>query len=378
MGAASGREDAALAERVFSEARRFGFFQAVRLLERVFEERARDDPRRRRSGVGVDESPAVEAVRFRAATTLMFPPRPVAGVSRRPAKEDDAPGVDRQPEMTVAFMGLTGPSGVMPFHYTELVLRRVRAKDRALRDFLDVFNHRSVSLFYRCWEKYRFPIGFERQAPLGREDHFTWCLAALTGRGTEGLKSRVAVHDDLFRAHGGHFARRVPPAVSLEAMLRDYFELPFEVVQFHGDWIQLDLAERSRFATPGRQRGDFMRLGRDLIVGSRVIEAATRFRVRVGPVSYAEFRELMPTGGLLRPICDLVRSYVGREFAFDVQPVLRARQAPPLTLGGFGPDPPRLGWNTWLRHEPVDREFSGVSFSVEGSGRRVVEASPAK
>ena len=42
----------------------------------------------------------------------------------------------------------------MPRHYTELLLQRIREKDFSLRDFLDLFNHRLTSLFYRAWEKY--------------------------------------------------------------------------------------------------------------------------------------------------------------------------------------------------------------------------------
>ena len=34
-------------------------------------------------------------------------------------------------------------------------------KDYALRDFLDIFNHRALSLFYRAWQKYRFPFAYE-------------------------------------------------------------------------------------------------------------------------------------------------------------------------------------------------------------------------
>ena len=49
--------------------------------------------------------------------------------------------------MTVTFMGLTGPKGVLPSHFTRLLLRRLRAKDATLRDFFDLLNHRRVALF---------------------------------------------------------------------------------------------------------------------------------------------------------------------------------------------------------------------------------------
>jgi type VI secretion system protein ImpH len=100
--------------------------------------------------------------------------------------------------MVVSFLGLTGPSGVLPRHYTELMLNRIRAKDFSLRDFFDLFNHRLISLFYRSWEKFRLPLGYERSRsddPGGKPDLTTWALYCLVGLGTEGLRGRSSVDD---------------------------------------------------------------------------------------------------------------------------------------------------------------------------------------
>ncbi len=81
-------------------------------------------------------------------------------------------------------MGLTGPTGVLPYAYTELILERLRSKDNSLASFLDIFNHRMISFFYRAWEKYRFPVTYA----LGEEDLFTHHLLDLVGLGTPGLR----------------------------------------------------------------------------------------------------------------------------------------------------------------------------------------------
>ena len=143
---------------------RFEFFQAVRLLLRFGGDR---------KPVGRFINPRDEAIRFAAEPSLAFPPGNIeeivweAGVAR----------------MNVTFMGLTGPAGVLPRCYSALLLSRLRERDRTLKDFLDLFNHRFISLFYRAWEKHRFGVAYEREGI----DKVSKYLACLIGLGTPEL-----------------------------------------------------------------------------------------------------------------------------------------------------------------------------------------------
>jgi hypothetical protein len=126
--------------------------------------------------------------------------------------------------MVVAFMGLFGPSGALPRFYTELILDRARNRDRTLQDFLDLFNHRLISLFYRGWEKYHFWIGYERAEMAAEQDalssdpsrhrsfvtevrprldRFSQCLLDLPGLGVPS-NLRVPDRNILGRVGGGH------------------------------------------------------------------------------------------------------------------------------------------------------------------------------
>lgn len=363
MGSASGRDRAALIDQLLEEAYRFDFFQAVRVLERWAARAA--DPQRSAPclPVGEDHAPRQEAVRFRAQAGLSFPACSVAQIEGQKhggsAEEPDA----RPWEMLVTFLGLIGPHGVLPEHYTSLVIERVRSKDYALRDFLDVFHHRTVSLFYRAWEKYRFPIGYEKSQTPGREeDLFTRSLYSLVGLGPAALRRRSRYDDEALLYYAGLFAQRPPAAVSLEMIVADYFAVPAAVRQFQGQWLILSPEDRSLLPTPRDLRGQNNQLGGNVVIGERVWDVQSKFRVRLGPLDYAQFRQFVPNGESLPTLGQLVRTYVGPQWDFDVQPVLRAAQVPWCRLGGDGQDPSRLGWNTWVHNRPLKRDAEDAVF----------------
>jgi type VI secretion system protein ImpH len=355
-------KDLPLSETLLREAHRFDFFQAVRVLERMAAEQA--DGGATRHPVGEDFAPRQEAVRFRAHVSQNFAAGEIVEIQSAKPKETDSA---LPPEMIVAFLGLTGPNGVLPRHYTSLLIERTRAKDYALRDLLDLFHHRIISLFYRAWEKYRFPITYERLARderAAKEDLFTDCLYCLLGLGTRRLRGRVGFDDEAFLYYGGFFAHQPRNAVSLECMLADYFEQDVRLLQFHGQWLYLSRDDQSALPNAEMPEGLNCHLGRNVIVGERVWDIEGKFRVRLGPLGIAEFRRFMPDGDALLPISQMIRTYVGGQFDFDVQPVLKAAEVPWCQLGGDGASPARLGWNTWVRCDEFKSDVDNAVFSI--------------
>lgn len=338
MARKSRRAGPTLKKTLFDEGYRFDFFQAVRLLEKLYPER---------QPVGTTADPAKEVVRFHSRASLSFPPSSIYEI----ADNDDSP-VD----MTVAFMGLTGPSGVLPRHYTELLIERLRDKDSALAGFLDIFDHRLISLFYRAWEKYRAYISYEK----GDQDRFTWCLQTLIGLGTPGLQNRLNIEDRQLLLYTGLLARRPHSVSALENFLQDYFEVPIKAEQFEGQWLDLDESSRSSLGTAGLNN----QLGVTTVVGESVWDQQAKFRIQVGPVEFDKFIEFLPQGNAFESLSQLVRLFVGEEFDFDVQLVLKAEEVPRCKLGDAGEDVTRLGWSTWLATEEFDKDTEDVVIGV--------------
>lgn len=327
-------------QKLFAEPFRFQFFQAVRLLERLFPGLL---PVGRVSEEGQVIAPSREVVRFRTSATLRFPPSQVHDLKPGQAGQADfaEEGDELNPrQMEVAFMGLTGPLGVLPNVYTELLIDRIRRKDRALHEFLDLFNHRFISFFYRAWEKYRFPVGYER-AP--GEEPFTTSLFALINIGTRGLRNRMSLPDEGLLCYGGLIAQRPHSVSAIAAIIGDYFGVRADIEQFSGQWLKLDDESKTSM---GRANNS---LGVSAVAGSRVWDCQSKFRMRLGSLSYRQFADFLPVGSAFKPVMDLIRLLAGPEFDFDVQLVLKADEVPASRAATRAQRGSMLGWNSWLK-----------------------------
>ena len=258
--------------------------------------------------------------------------------------------------MTVNFIGLTGPLGVLPHPYTELVRERVSYKDTALWSFFDIFNHRIASLFYRAWEKYRFPIAYERQG----EDAFTEYLFDLIGMGTPGLRGRMAVKDQALLLYAGHIAQKPHSAGAIASILRDYFRVPAEIVQFQGQWFPLEPENVTRLG-----RGELRSSDGPSSRAPRSSSPSRSSGSGWGPSPCPSSSPSFPSDPRGSPSTDLVRYLAGLEFDYDVQLVLRKEEVPPCSLDSKSALPPMLGWTTWVTTETPRRDADEVVLPVD-------------
>lgn len=372
---------------LFAEPYTFDFFQAVLLLERVLPECR---------PVGFEGAPRNEVVRFGVTQSTAFPASSIHDI-HLPSKPFEPP------TMLVNFMGLTGPSGVLPRHYTELLVRLSRqakgSEKDALAAWFDLFNHRLISLFFRAWEKYRFNIPYSRGEYNDRDpDAFTTALLSTAGLGMSPLRNRLVVStweagsestgigttakqvakiDDLSLIYfSGLLSQRPRTAINLQALLAGYFRLPTSVVQFQGQWLTLEDLNQSKL-----QRHANNQLGMNAVVGERVWDLQSKVRIRLGTLTYQQFVELLPDRAGVPErktfflLSHLTRLYLGAELDFDVQLVLQGDQVPEVQLDSSKPVGPRLGWNTWLRSEPFQHDADDAVF--EGDDARWLNEMPA-
>jgi type VI secretion system protein ImpH len=340
------RTDDSLADRLFRDSRSFDFFQAVRILERLGTER---DPQPL-GAVGEDHPADREAVAFRVAPSLSFATSTVAKIENP----------DR-PELTTTFFGLTGPDGILPAHYTALLIARVRQKDPTLGRFLDLFHHRLISLLVRAWKKNRLPIQCETHTA---NDAGIKALTALVGLGTAGQENRSVVPDGAYLHLSGFFARHPRTALGLEGSLSDYFGLPVKVEQLVGQWLYLDAANRAAMPSLGNPEGLHNQLGRDATIGHRLWDVQCKVRLAVGPLDRFDFESLMPQGAARKPFDAMVRQYLGLEYDVDLQLLVRPEEVPWLALDHDEDRRGRLGHNTWLRSQHFGKPVGDAIFAI--------------
>jgi type VI secretion system protein ImpH len=308
-----------LLARLLREPRRFRFDAAVRVLMR---------------SARATEPEA--AMRFRTPPGLVFPPADVLDIRHKGLR----------PEVTVGLMGLTGPSGVLPRYYSELVSQTLRGGSPALHAFLDMLGERFVGFFAWAAIKYRPARTAEIAAAQDGKpaDAISQVLAALTGYGTPHLAPRLASGTDPLLHYAGLFAIRPRSAERLGAMLSDWLGMKVEVIEYAGAWLTLPPDQRTRIGATGL----FCRLNLDASAGMRAWAPEARILLRIGPLRRDAFQSLLPDSTTLHRLASLVRAFVGMELGFAVNPVLLGGEIIPLRLDAAALLPPRLGWNTWL------------------------------
>lgn len=351
-----------LIEEIGKNGQRFRFFQAVRLLALS----ARGEGQ---------ASPIPRGLRFGTPLSLGFPASEILDVVVREEKElavkepsgegasaeDEADKADELAlQMTVGFMGLTGPSGVLPTAYTELLIeRRNFYRDTAAHQFIDLFAHRSVSLFYEAWRKHRFYLAYE----AGERDGFTRNVLDLVGVGLKPLQSRLQREEggipDIFLTYfAGMLSQKPVSASNLAALIRGYFDVDAEVEQFVGQWIAVPLEEQTSL---GKQP---CVLGESAFAGERIWDRQNKICVKLGPLNQDGFMNFLPGQPGAVALTELVQFCIGQTLACDLELTLDKASVPPLRLGGAQDAAPRLGHSAWLQTRGLQTHPSDARFSL--------------
>lgn len=307
----------------------FDFFALMRRVESLRPESPR---------IGKALRPSQESLRLGQEPDLDFAPAALASFGYEGGAA---------PRLGVRFFGLLGSHGPMPLHLTEYVRERLRYRnDPTLARFLDIFHHRLLSLFYSAWAQSQPAVQHDRPG----DDRFGGWVGATFGLGTEGRsQGHLSETARLFQA--GLLGSRSRHPEGLTKILAQFFKVPVRIETYIAHWMVIDATERSHL---GHARNRPERnasapsapnvLGRSVTAGHKLRDRQFKFRVALGPLTLAQYRNFLPGGTAWLQLCDWVRQYTGLDLLWDVQLCLARAEVPEPRLGRRVP----LGVAAWL------------------------------
>ncbi|KUP94258.1 type VI secretion system baseplate subunit TssG [Tritonibacter horizontis] len=307
-------------------------FQALRVLEAHFA----DHPR-----LGESRRPRQDALRLGQEAELAFPTSTIA--------EFKTASGDKPARLTNRFFGFFGPSGPLPLHLTEYARdRRRNHRDPTIVAFADMLTHRLLSLMYRAWAQGNPAVNFDRG-----NDQMARKVAALVGYHGDHLRDRDAMPDMARLHYAGHLGQQARNPEGLVSILSSFLGVEVRLQEFVGSWLELEPDDRWQLGMGS--------LGQTTSIGDRVWSRSAKFRLRIGPLSLADYERLLPGGDSLKRVRAIVRSYVGDCLDWDVNLILHGDEVPRASLGGTT----RLGHTSWIgsRRDPeANRSDAGDLF----------------
>jgi len=362
MSSTSRRKSSSVIGKLKHDPAQFQFLQAVRLLQRADNTHQQSENRPDRQveqqkslEIAQYAPPAKEFIRFRTHQRLSFASSEITSLTE--ARKNNGEDKNIQWQLTVAFMGLTGSNGVLPYHYSESILHQQKNKNLSLLEFLELFNHRTVSLFYRASTKYKLPIQYEKSklgALKNLKDDFTQSLLSLSGLGTPKINNLLLTDDESLLRYSGLLSQSVRTTSGLRRMLSEHFSYPISIEEFQGQWQELLPDMRTRLPDKQYPRGCSTQLGNNAKLGSKGWFMQGKIRVSIGPLNTEEFNSLAPGSRKLAALKEIVRFYVGIEQDFEINIMLRRSDlSKPLTLSKK--NRPIMGWNTWFANKNIDK-----------------------
>lgn len=344
------------------------FIQTVRLLQRSALLKCADFERVASKPVARFTPPSTEVVRFQTNNSLSFPSTEIDSLSQ----VTNSMGI-KQWKVGINFMGLTGNSGVLPYHYTETVLQRLKLKDESLKKFFDLFNHRTISLFYQASIKYNLAIDYEQNktnANIGSDNH-TQALLSLIGLGTKNLRNRHFTKDESLIYYSGLLTQQIKTSSGLKTILENHFKVPIKIKEFVGQWHELIDDVRSRLPSRAQSSGQNNRLGKSAMLGSKGWLAQGKFSIVIGPIKSAQLQDFSPGTKTLKSMDEMVRFYAGVESNFDFKIKVWKSDIPSRMVLN-SKNPPSMGWNTWLTDKNKPSKSSDETIEISVSSRRLM------
>jgi len=210
--------------------------------------------------IGRAKLPVQEAFRVGQCANMAFAPREISAISMENGKVN----------LELFGLGIWGPQGAMPLHFSELAYSRSEAYDNTLIDFVNIFHHRALSLLYRAWFLSQDTASLDRKY----DERFSFYIGSLIGIDAQELEhSHLPPHARL--ASSSHLIRESRNPEGIIGALHYYFQVPVRMEEFAEQWIRLDKCDQTILGDDACA----MLLGDGAILGNTVRDCQHKFKL---------------------------------------------------------------------------------------------------
>lgn len=316
---------------------RFELVQALMILERE---------RPHVPSLACSNDPQQEVVRLRGPLLPEFSPSQIGSLNEGPVSHEEGAAAPSRLVLHTPVFGLGGPDGPLPYAYQEWLQQRARLKDRGTAAFLDLFQHRLLSLLYRVQLRYRIALPYQppQHSPVYQQ------LLALCGLLPRPMDTLALVPEKALIARAALLANGRRSLAGLQSLLKHHLQLPVHLEGFQGGWRQIAKANQTCLGRQGRN----LALGRTAICGTRVWDQHLGVRINIGPLSREAAEPFLPGSAAHLQLAALASFYFGADLACTLR--LHFNHTGPAVL--HKDVPPRLGWSSWLNRKTHNGEFS--------------------
>lgn len=247
---------------------------------------------------------------------------------------EQTPGTHKPPILNVNFMGIAGIQGPLPYPYAEMIIQRIRHEDPSLKDFLDIFNHRLISILHRTRKQYL--ISLNTKSP--EKTDIANAMISFLGVGQKALRERLHVTDRSLLKYAGLVWTTPHSGGGLEKIISGFFKISTRIEYCKGIWREIPKNQRSYIG----QYGQWQVLGEGAVLGTRTWDQQGHFHFHLLNLNAKQLDSFLPYGKNYKRLTDMIRFYAGPLLNYTL---IYSPSHPPSTRLGRKS---HLGWRTWL------------------------------
>jgi len=269
---------------------------------------------------GTAKSIHQEMLQFKSRVFLSAPPGDLYSFNN-----EGKGGIWGKPVLEVNFLGIAGLQGPLPIPFTELLLERIKAKDYALDDFFQIFNHRLTSMHRTIYKK----MSITAQDEMPEKTVIGKAVKSFAGVSLDTLSQRNAFDDTALMNVAGLIWQRPVSSAKLAHIIAHFFNVSVQIKPFIPQWKLAVVSDRTSLGSRGRYRT----LGKSSIVGGRMWDQGSGMIVHIGPVTLDRYKAFMPPMTAYHQLVDLVRFLTTPEMDIWVNIELVGKEVPKTVLG---------------------------------------------